>query len=152
MANKHLYFAFGSNMSTGQMRRRCPTAARIDLAYVPGHDLVFNRLGTHRPGGVASIAPNADPESRVYGIVWRLHTRDLLRLDEIEDLTAYERITMQVHSLEGETYHCHTYRAFPQAEHIPPDPEYMEIILRAAIEAQFPQEYIRRISALKPEE
>lgn len=40
-----LYFAYGSNMSTEQMRERCPTATAVGLAKTVGWRWIINRRG-----------------------------------------------------------------------------------------------------------
>ena len=40
-----LYFAFGSNLSSTQMRSRCPGAAAVGLAFLPGYDFIINERG-----------------------------------------------------------------------------------------------------------
>ena len=145
-----LYFAFGSNMSNKQVHERCPSAKKVALGFIPNYDLVFNRKGSYRPGGVASIEPTNEPERSVYGIIWEISKEDLNRLDEIEDLTAYERVIFDVSTLNGESCKCQTYVAYPQAEYVVPDPHYFELLINAAKETHLPQEYINHISKLLP--
>ena len=88
--NSELYFSFGSNMDREQMKQRVPQAEYVGVGYVPDHDLVFNRKGSYRPGGVASIVPM--PGVRAYGVVWAISPEELAEMDRVEDPTAYERI------------------------------------------------------------
>lgn len=144
-----IYFAFGSNMSEPQMRERCPSAERVEVGFVPKYELVFNRKGSYRPGGVASIAPSDNPERSVYGIIWRLSTEDLQELDRIEDPNAYERVTINARSITGQTYKCQAYLAYPEADYVAPDPEYLKLLLHAAREAGLPERYVQWISRFK---
>ena len=48
-----LYFAYGSNMSVGQMRARCPAARAVGPAQLDGWRFFINRRGT------AAIRPAA---------------------------------------------------------------------------------------------
>lgn len=133
-------------MSLSQMMKRCPSAKRVGLGVIPNYELVFNRKGSYRPGGVASIVPSEDPTRNVYGVIWRITAEDLEALDHIEDPSAYERVKMEVESLDGLTYACQTYIAFPQAKHVTPDPHYLELLLNAAKSAALPSDYIKQIS------
>jgi hypothetical protein len=46
-ADRHevLYFAFGSNLSTGQMLQRCPSSVPVGLGYLPGWKWIINERG-----------------------------------------------------------------------------------------------------------
>lgn len=144
------YFAYGSNMSEQQMKQRCPSAQRVGVGYITRHQLVFNRYGRRRSGGVASIAPSTDPESRVYGIRWHLSATDLDNLDAIESPIAYQRLTYNVMSADGNSHACQTYIAYPETEHVTPGIEYFNIIMDAAKHADFPAEYLEHISKFDP--
>lgn len=145
----HYYFSFGSNMSTPQMRKRCPSAERVGIGIIQQYELVFNRKGSYRPGGVASIVPSEDPDQYVYGVIWKLTSKDLEELDNIEDPKAYERITIDVQLLGDQIYSCQTYISFPQANYVIPDPHYLELLLEAARAADLPQDYIELISKFR---
>lgn len=142
----HLNFAYGSNMSEEQMHRRCPSARKLGVAYLPAHNLAFNRKGSYRDGGVASVVPSATPTDRVYGIVWALNDEDVQKLDEIEGPAAYERKTIRVIGDHGGEIECHTYIAIPQADFVIPDREYLSILLSAAHAQGLPDDYIKTIS------
>lgn len=40
--NKQLYFAYGSNMDTGQMAHRCPGARKVGIALLNGYRFIIN--------------------------------------------------------------------------------------------------------------
>ncbi|KAI0400815.1 hypothetical protein F4802DRAFT_583663 [Xylaria palmicola] len=95
-----LYFAYGSNLSTAQMRRRCPRSTPIGLAYLPGWTWIINERR------YANIVPNASPHTPhieptdatgVYGLVYRLHPADEVKLDICEGVGfAYDRQMLEV--------------------------------------------------------
>lgn len=140
--NSELYFAFGSNMDRDQMKKRTPRAEYIGVSFIPNHDLVFNRKGSYRPGGVASIIPKDGVN--VYGVVWAISSEELLEMDRLEDPEAYERIQKNVITDDGEELTCHVYVAFPQGN-IEADQDYLELIISAANSAKLPQHWIERI-------
>ena len=144
----YYYFAYGSNMDAAQMRARCPSARKVANGVVRGVCLVFNRRGTYRPGGVASIEP-CTPNSQVHGIVWRLSAEDLQRLDDIEDPNAYRRELVRVWEVEADPIEAVTYRAIPEADEITPDAEYLAIIITAAKEAGFPVNYLEMLERFR---
>ena len=139
LVGKQLYFAYGSNMDEEQMKKRCKSADLVGIGVINDHKLVFNRKGTYRPGGVASVEPK-DGE-RVYGIIWKIDLDDLFGLDETEDPNAYKRITMTCHDMRGEKYDCQVYQAFPQGV-FEPDQNYLQQVIDAAGSANLPEDYI----------
>ncbi|KAI1759455.1 hypothetical protein GGR53DRAFT_143210 [Hypoxylon sp. FL1150] len=109
-----LYFAYGSNLSTSQMRDRCPQSTPVALARLPGWKWIINTRG------VANIVRDTDPprsptkwpilawnplpllplisrsprrredddenddEKGVFGVLYRLHPQDEAALDDCE--------------------------------------------------------------------
>lgn len=143
----HYYFAYGSNMDEEQMTERCPTAERVDVAMLSDHALVFNRRGSYRPGGVASVA--ASPGDRVYGVLWRISSSDLEGLDETEDPDAYERRTDTIRGLDGTSWRGYVYEAIPEGT-FEPDGEYLDLLVEAAQKASLPGPYIEGLKAHRP--
>lgn len=68
------YFAYGSNLNKGQMRRRCPGAAPLAAARLTGHRLTFR--------GVADV--KEAPGHVVWGGLWSITEEDLKALDRYE--------------------------------------------------------------------
>ena len=77
-----LYFAFGSNIDTAQMRQRCPSARVLAEALLPKHRLVFNGFSRSWGGAVASVM--RDPDADVPGLLYDLAAADIARLDGFE--------------------------------------------------------------------
>lgn len=140
------YFAFGSNMDPAQMTRRCPSARLVGRAVLPGFDLVFDHPGSYRPGGVASVAPA--PGRRVHGVVWELSAGDLARLDEIEK--AYAREEHEVVLVGGGATRVQLYRTAPRGV-FPPDADYVELLVKGAVEAGLPRQWVERLRWLRLE-
>lgn len=140
--NNRKYFSFGSNMDREQMKERTPNATYIGVGRALDHDLVFNRRGSYRPGGVASIVPSKDLDA--YGVVWAISDAELAKMDRIEDPEAYHRVTMPIVMDAGETIDCEVYIAYPQGD-IPADQPYLEKIIAAAISAKLSEDWIARI-------
>lgn len=139
----HRYFAYGSNLCPQQMAERCPGAQAVGVGELVGHRLVFNRSGSYRPGGVGSVIAGGAHDI-VYGVIWALTDEHVATLDRIEDPTAYERITSGVRT-DGGVIACVTYVSIPQAEHIPPDAAYLEVIRRGAVAHGLPRAYIEAL-------
>ncbi|KAI8961939.1 hypothetical protein F5Y11DRAFT_366257 [Daldinia sp. FL1419] len=82
-----LYFAYGSNLSSEQMRERCPLSTPIGLAYLPGWKWIINKRG------YANIVQDkTDTTSGVFGVVYHMDPGDEESLDQCEGVPwAYER-------------------------------------------------------------
>lgn len=142
-------FAYGSNLLAEQMQERCPSARRLEVAMLSDYRLTFDHPGTFRPGGVAGLATQGG--ERVYGVIWELQGRDLLFLDEREK--SYLRRRVRVHSLDGKPYLAEAYFTKPElvvpGNAIPPDPEYLDLVLRGASEAGLPAPYVRFLESFR---
>jgi hypothetical protein len=116
-----LYFAYGSNLSTDQMRDRCPFSTAVGLGKITGWRWIINRRGYAnivREGGEDEVdmieeedseeeveteekgkgimEDNDDEERQVYGLLYLLPTEDEERLDRYEDVPwAYEKIYLE---------------------------------------------------------
>jgi hypothetical protein len=140
LCGTELYFAYGSNMLEGQMKDRCKSAVKVGSGMLNDHELVFNRKGTYRSGGVASI--KSAEGHRVYGVIWRINSSDFWDLDEKEDPEAYVRKKMTITTLAGDTYACHLYESIPQKGTFKPDKEYLKRMIRGGREAGLSEDYI----------
>jgi gamma-glutamylcyclotransferase (GGCT)/AIG2-like uncharacterized protein YtfP len=145
--NSYLYFAYGSNMNDEQMQKRCPSAKKIAIGKLKDYDIVFNRKGSYRPGGVASVHP--EKNKIVYGIIWKINLLDLTKLDEIEDITAYDRKKLVIEDTNNKKHDCFVYIAKPQGT-FEPDKNYFELLFSSAISANLPEEYLDRLKLLSP--
>ncbi|TQV91391.1 hypothetical protein V2A60_008960 [Cordyceps javanica] len=114
--NRHeiLYFAYGSNLSTAQMRARCPFSTAIGLGFLPGWRWIINERGFANV--VAPSHPSyADADAAadeavggvggggVYGLLYLLPPRDEACLDVFEGVApeggsvgAYDKLQCDV--------------------------------------------------------
>ena len=98
-----LYFAYGSNMSVAQMRRRCPGARPLGIGKLVGWRFAINARGT------ATVVPRAD--AQVWGVLWRLTGRHLATLDTFEGLARrrYVRRSLRITCEDGRKVEAVTY-------------------------------------------
>lgn len=75
------YIAYGSNMSAGQMRHRCPHAKLIGIGWLPNARLEFYLHAT--------VEASESSEDRVPVAVWEISKNDEARLDVYEGYPAY---------------------------------------------------------------
>ena len=85
---RRLYFAYGSNMASGQMRARCPGAQPLGPARLDGWRFYVNRRGT------ASIKP-AEGHC-VHGVVWRIAPEHKATLDIYEGIRLRRYLAREV--------------------------------------------------------
>jgi gamma-glutamylcyclotransferase (GGCT)/AIG2-like uncharacterized protein YtfP len=82
-----LYFAYGANMDTSGMARRCPSSRPIGLARLPRHRWIISS------DGYANVV--RDPRREVQGMLWDLALSDVPTLDRFEDVPRIYRKVMQ---------------------------------------------------------
>jgi gamma-glutamylcyclotransferase (GGCT)/AIG2-like uncharacterized protein YtfP len=138
-----LYFAYGSNMSRGPMRSRCPTAQECGLAILCGHRFVI------MANGYASVVPAIG--QNVHGILWQIGPPDLCALDEYEDVAGglYRHAMLPVLQADR-LVNALVYLGCEQREGRP-RPGYLALVLEAARDCGLPQDYIERLRASHPE-
>ncbi|KAM0562575.1 hypothetical protein ACHAPJ_002265 [Fusarium lateritium] len=112
-----LYFAYGSNLSTEQMRRRCPYSTPVGLAYLKGWKWIINARGfanivqlpiddDDTPDAEENRqltakgkekATRDEEDSGVYGLLYLVPPEDEERLDGHEGVPwAYQKFQVDV--------------------------------------------------------
>ena len=146
LADEAYYFSFASNMKSAQMKSRCPSAQQVGIGVLQDHEIVFNRRGSYRPGGVASVQQCEG--KRVYGVIWKLNPAEFAELDNTEDLAAYRRFEEKIQTLDGTNCQCYIYKAIPQGI-FQPDPDYLKLVIEASKEQQLPEDYIQYLKSFQ---
>ncbi|GJF16538.1 replication protein [Mycolicibacterium cyprinidarum] len=141
MADRHIYFAYGSNLCAQQMAQRCPDASDPRRATLADHDWLINERG------VATVEPLTGGE--VHGVVWQLSDRDLATLDSAEGVPVrYRRDRLTVLTDDGPSW------AWVYIDHRvetgPPRPGYLERILNGARHQGLPQRWIEFLERWDP--
>lgn len=138
-----LYFAFGSNLSTVQMRERCPGSEPIGPALLEGRELGFAyRSQNFPPGGGADVVESEGAE--VWGALYRITDDDLGLLDRFEHVGSggYRRIEVSVDHGGGlEQALC--YEVADRLDYeVAPIAEYRRLMLQGSAEHGLPTEWI----------
>lgn len=152
MMESELVFAYGSNMDPVQMRERCPES---DLSWfvakLSRHRLCFPRKSTNRKGGVGSV--EKDPSGEVWGVVFAVSKKDLLRLDSFEGVNSgsYTREPISVVDSNGDEFPVCTYVAIPEEprKEFSPHEDYIKLYLRGAEYFGLPDSYIASLKKIK---
>lgn len=141
MADRHTYFAYGSNLCAQQMAQRCPDATNPQRATLADHDWLINERG------VATVEPLTGSE--VHGVVWQVSDRDLATLDSAEGVPArYRRDRLTVVTAGGPSsawvYIDH------RVEPGPPRSGYLERVLDGARHHGLPHRWIEFLERWDP--
>ena len=142
----YLYFAYGSNMSSGRLRGRTPSAISLGRARLPEYTLRWHKLG--RDGsGKCDIEPSDVPNAAVWGVLYEIDRAERHGLDTVEGLgVGYDERTVRVET-DTVVRQAVTYKARPDKidPALRPLDWYKEHVLRGATEHGLPDEYVRRI-------
>jgi gamma-glutamylcyclotransferase (GGCT)/AIG2-like uncharacterized protein YtfP len=71
-----------SNLSTNQMKIRCPNSKPLEIGYLKGYRLAFTHYSLGWNGGVADVI--FDPDHEVWGLIYEISIEYLDSLDDYE--------------------------------------------------------------------
>ena len=131
-----LYFAYGSNMSTKQMRERCPNRRLISSGVLLGYRWIISERG------YANIIRSA--LDRVYGVVYEISPFDERELDGYEGVNSgcYRKELLSV-EIKGRPQDCLVY-VDPTEGEGSPRAEYVDRINQGIADADLPADYVER--------
>lgn len=145
------YFAYGSNLSVGQMRKRCPGAQVVGRAVLADHRLSFPRRASDwQNGGVAGIQPATG--ERVEGVVYEISDAAAAALDEYAGVGEgeYRRGMVEVELAGGRRLEALTYFAEPEpGGPFTPSAPYVQTLLAGAREHGLAEEWMRFLQACR---
>ncbi len=143
------YFGYGSNLSKRVMDHVCPGHDLVGSACLKDYRLGFTRFSAGWNGGVADIIPRSG--EHVWGRLYRINQLCIKALDIKESVgVGYDRITVEVTTVEGTTYTAMSYAVINKDfDEFPAAPAYKATILEGANEAQFPESYMTMLRAIK---
>jgi gamma-glutamylcyclotransferase len=146
------YFAYGSNMLTERLQKRCPSAKPKGVATVADWAFSFSKQSRHGCG-MGTIVRAA--QNRLFGVVFELDDRERHKLDAAEGVGyGYNRddvFLVEMHSPD-ETLQTTTYIADPAHtdENLRPYDWYRALVLAGARQHDLPVDYISKIEAMQP--
>jgi sulfite reductase (NADPH) flavoprotein alpha-component len=142
------YFGYGSNLDRAALRAKDVEPIVSTRGVLRGWRLRFNVAHFFRhEGGVANIERTGDPADRVLGVVHRLESAALARLDAAEAYPdGYDRIIVAVETDLG-TVDTVTYVGTPDFvdDSCLPSRRYLTIVVRGAQAAGLDEEYVERL-------
>ena len=129
------YLAYGSNLCTDQMARRCPAAQPGEVVRLEGWRFIINREG------FATLLPAAG--ALAWGLVWQLTPACEATLDTYEGVESgeYRKVEWRVGGMPTLVYLAAEERFGP------PRPGYLERILAAAAGWGLPPAYVAELAS-----
>jgi len=101
IADKLIYFAYGSNMLSRRLRARTPSAVAISTGFVEGRRLTFDKVSSDG-SGKCDIEATFNSDDRVYGVVYEIDKSEKGELDKAEGLGhGYEEKTINICTSSG---------------------------------------------------
>jgi len=146
------YFAFGANMHDSAFRdRRRMTPGEWRAGRVPGYRLRFNLDG--RPEGrsaPANIAPA--PDAEVWGVLYKITRRDLVRLDSTEGVPGrrYRHLWVEAEDAGGRPVRAVTYMAQGNEVDGNPSLRYLTLLREGARAHGLPDHWCQFLDGVEP--
>jgi gamma-glutamylcyclotransferase len=145
------YFAYGANMDDGTFRiRRGIQALEYRSGCIKGYRLRFNLDG--RPKGRSAPANlYLDPDAEVWGVLYRITRRDLVRLDATEGVPGlgYRHVEVEAQDRDGRLVQTVTYMAQGNDGDGKPSLRYITLIRDGARAHELPEGYIRFLDGIE---
>jgi gamma-glutamylcyclotransferase len=145
------YFAYGSNMHHSAFReRRRMQPSEWRIGRVKGYRLRFNLEG--RPPGKAApanICP--DPDGEMWGVLYRITRRELLRLDATEGVPGrhYRHVLVSAEDPGGNIVPAVAYMARGKEADGSPSLRYITLLRDGARAHGLPETWVRYLESVK---
>lgn len=138
-----LYFAYGSNMDRAAMLMRCPNARPLGRALLARHRFFIMSTGF--------ASAKRDPRMNVHGVLYDLPFADIPALDRYEEVGRglYQKITQPV-LRDGAAPVRALLNVGASTQEGTAQGAYLEAIIAAAKDWNFPDSYLAYLASLNP--
>jgi gamma-glutamylcyclotransferase len=139
------YFAYGANMHDATFRlRRGIRPLECRQGRIKGYRLRFNLVGRPKVG-TAPANLSVDPNAEVWGVLYRITRRDLMRLDATEGVPGrgYRHIAVEADDAEGRQVRAIAYMAQGKKDDGKPSLRYITLLREGAAAHGLPDHYLR---------
>lgn len=140
-----VYFAYGPNMSTAQLREHVPSCKPLGIATLPAHILRFHKLSMDKSGTCNAFANGTDDS--VIGVLFSFDPAERAKLDVAEGVGAgYEHTIVTAINDHGRRRKVLIYIAISDYinDNLMPYSWYKDIVISGCIEHRLPSEYINK--------
>jgi gamma-glutamylcyclotransferase len=144
------YFAYGSNMNDSVFRGwRGISPLEWRAGHARGYRLRFNLEGWPR-GRAAPANLEPHPQAEVWGVLYGITRRDLIRLDASEGIPwwRYRQLWLDAEDAEGNTLRAVTYIAQGDEIDRRPSLRYITLLQEGARAHGLPEHYVRFLEGL----
>jgi gamma-glutamylcyclotransferase (GGCT)/AIG2-like uncharacterized protein YtfP len=141
------YFAYGSNMDLSQMKERCSSFKILGKVKLEGFKLDFTRKSSFWSGGVADIVKS--PGSHAWGILYELAEECLDSLDIYEGCPKYYKRRKVSVEYNGNMVEAIAYEVVNKESFIPPSKKYIDAMIKAGKDNNFPEDYIGFLKSIE---
>ena len=145
------YFAYGANMHDSAFRvRRGIQPLEHRSGHIKGYGLRFNLEGRPR-GNAAPANLHPDPDAEVWGVLYRITRRDLIRLDSTEGVPGrgYRHVVVEAEDRSGRVIPAITYIAQGKEVDGKPSLRYITLLREGARTYGLPETYIRFLDGVE---
>ena len=160
MADRFLYFAYGSNMLTRRLhdRKRAPSAYRVATGFITGYQLAFDKEGKDKEGrrsGKCDVQETGRTTDRVYGVLFSIAAAEKECLDKAEGATGrnpgYKAVNITVTANDGSRPTALTYIAVRKDASLRPYHWYKAFVVAGAEEHGLPPAYVAWLRTFESE-
>ena len=142
------YFAYGSNMCTGRLRRRVPSATAVGVARLPEHAFRFHKRSDDGSGKGDAFS-TGNPANAVQGVIFDIDPREKGALDDAEALgRGYEEKTAAVFDGSDTPHQVTLYYATDIDNSLRPYTWYKRFVVEGARQHGLPADYVAQIDAM----
>ena len=142
------YFAYGSNLPKARLLARVPSAELITTGSLLHHRLTFHKIGKDLSAKCDAYETGNDSDC-VLGALYRIDPAHKKQLDDLEGLgNGYEEKEVSIIAAAGKKMNALIYYATNIDAGLKPFHWYRGHVLIGAMEHEFPEDYIARISSV----
>lgn len=150
-ADHFITFAYGSNMPTARIRKRCPSARSLGVAELHGYELRWHKKSKDG-SGKCDIVQTDQPGASVFGVLYEIAGSEKADLDDAEGLgSGYDETKIEVYR-GADQFTVKAYVATATDPALKPYSWYRALAVAGAIEHGLPADYVARLEAVPADE
>lgn len=145
------YFAYGSNMSSRRLQARVPSARKVGIGVLAGHQLRFHKASRKDRSAKCDACVSDNEGHLVHGVVFDIVEQEKAYLDSVEG-PGYALKDIRVTLQGGDRVNAYMYYATDIDPTLRPWYWYRHHVLAGAMEHALPDDYIEQIRTVVVED